>query len=73
MSFSSTAAQRRIQQKREDLEEEYQEIRKKLKWLKQELTVKSDSEAKYELTYRVQQYESKLQAIETLLEELEQT
>jgi hypothetical protein len=62
---------RHIQEKRQDLEEEYQEIRKKLKWLKKELTIKTDSEAKYELSQRIEQYEAQLQNIEDLLEQLE--
>lgn len=66
-----TNAERRLQEKREDLEEEYQLIRKKLKWLKKELTVKADVEAKYELSQRIQQYEAKLCSIEDTLEPLE--
>ncbi|GAA6618623.1 TIR domain-containing protein [Scytonema sp. NUACC26] len=64
-------SRRRIQEKREDLEEEYQAIRKKLKWLKKEWTIKTDSEAKYELSQRIEQYEVQLQNIEELLEALE--
>ncbi len=65
------SSKRHIQEKREDLEEEYQNIRKKLKFLKQEWNIKTDSEAKYELAQRIEQYEVQLQNIEELLEELE--
>ncbi|MGC1309036.1 MAG: hypothetical protein WA885_17555 [Phormidesmis sp.] len=64
-------SRKRAQEKREDLEEEYQDIRQKTKWLKQELIIKSDSEAKFELSQRVQQYEAKLHSIEDLLKQLE--
>ncbi|MBD2775075.1 TIR domain-containing protein [Iningainema tapete] len=64
-------SKRRVQEKREDLEEEYEEIRKKLKWLKKEWTIKTDSEAKYELSQRIEQYEVQLQNIADLLEQLE--
>lgn len=64
------SSKRRVQEKREDLEEEYQEIRKKLKWLKKEWTIKTDSEAKYELSQRIERYEIQLQNIEELLEQL---
>ncbi len=67
----TSSSKRRAQEKREDLEEEYQEIRKKLKWLKKELTIKTDSEAKYELSLRIEQYKLQLQNIEQLLEQLE--
>ncbi|MCW5315156.1 hypothetical protein GTQ43_15470 [Nostoc sp. KVJ3] len=63
------SSKRHIQEKREDLEEEYQNIRKKLKFLKQEWNIKTDSEAKYELKQRIEQYEEQLQNIEGLLDE----
>ncbi|MBN3995198.1 MAG: hypothetical protein HWQ36_33270 [Nostoc sp. NMS2] len=63
------SSKRHIQEKREDLEEEYQNIRKKLKFLKQEWNIKTDSEAKYELAQRIEQYEVQLQNIEELLDE----
>ena len=62
---------RHIQEKREDLEEEYDNVRKKLKFLKKEWNIKTDSEAKYELAQRIEQYEVQLHNIEELLEELE--
>ncbi|MBN3910119.1 MAG: hypothetical protein HWQ35_27330 [Nostoc sp. NMS1] len=62
------SSKRHIQEKREDLEEEYQNIRKKLKFLKQEWNIKTDSEAKYELAQRIEQYEVQLQHIEELLD-----
>lgn len=65
------SSKRHIQEKREDLEEEYLNIRQKLKWLKKEWTIKADSEAKYELLQRIKQYEIQLQDIEELLEQLE--
>ncbi|MDZ7952124.1 CHAT domain-containing protein [Nostoc sp. DedQUE09] len=65
------SSKRHIQEKREDLEEEYQNVRKKLKFLKQEWNIKTDSEAKYELSQRIEQYQIQLQNIEELLEELE--
>ncbi|BAY13987.1 CHAT domain-containing protein [Calothrix sp. NIES-2098] len=68
--IQTLASQRRVQEKREDLEQEYQEIRKKWKWLKKEWTIKTDSEAKYELSQRIEQYELQLRNIEELLEQL---
>ncbi|BAZ10735.1 hypothetical protein NIES4071_25580 [Calothrix sp. NIES-4071] len=68
---NGTPPKRRVQEKREDLEEEYQDIRKKLKYLKKEWTIKTDSEAKYELSQRIEQYEVQLQNLEELLEQLE--
>jgi hypothetical protein len=65
------SSKRHSQEKREDLEEEYQNIRKKLKFLKKEWNIKTDSEAKYELAQRIEQYEEQLQNIEELLEQLE--
>jgi hypothetical protein len=65
------SSKRHIQEKREDLEEEYQNIRKKLKFLKQEWNIKTDSEAKYELAQRIEQYEVQLQNIEELLDSYE--
>lgn len=67
----TSSSKRRAQEKCQDLEEEYQEIRKKLKWLKQELTIKTDSEAKYELLLRIEQYKLQLLDIEQLLEQSE--
>jgi hypothetical protein len=64
-------SKRRVQEKREDLEEEYEQIRQKLKWLKKEWTIKTDSEAKYELSQRIEQYEAQLQNIDDLVEQLE--
>jgi hypothetical protein len=64
-------SKRRVQEKCEDLEEEYEQIRQKLKWLKKEWTIKTDSEAKYELSQRIEQYEAQLQNIDDLLEQLE--
>ncbi|BAY25516.1 hypothetical protein NIES2100_53220 [Calothrix sp. NIES-2100] len=66
-----TSSKRHTQEKLEDLEEEYEGIRKKLKCLKKERTIKTDSEAKYELDQRIEEYEEKLQNIEVLLEQLE--
>lgn len=63
---------KRLESKYEDLEEEYEEVRKKLKWFKKERTTKSDSEAKYELDQRVEEYQAKLEEIEEELEELEE-
>lgn len=63
------SSKRHFQEKREDLEEEYQNIRKKLKFLKKEWNIKTDSEAKYELAQRIEQYELQLQNIEELLDE----
>ncbi len=63
---------KRLESKYEDLEEEYEEVRKKLKWFKKERTTKSDSEAKYELYQRVEEYQAKLEEIEEELEELEE-
>ncbi len=63
---------KRLEAKHEDLEEEYEEVRKKLKWFKKERTNKSDSEAKYELDQRIEEYEERLQEIEEELEELEE-
>ena len=65
------SSKRHIQEKREDLEEEYDNVRKKLKFLKKEWNIKTDSEAKYELAQRIEQYEIQLHNIEELLEELE--
>ncbi|GAA6618618.1 hypothetical protein [Scytonema sp. NUACC26] len=62
---------KRLQAKHEDLEEEYEEVRKKLKWFKKERTIKTDSEAKYELEQRIEEYEVRLRKIEEELEELE--
>lgn len=62
---------KRLESKHEDLEEEYEEVRKKLKWFKKERTTKTDSEAKYELEQRIEEYEVRLQEIEEELEELE--
>ncbi len=64
-------SKRRVQEKREDLEEEYEQIRQKLKWLKKEWVIKTDSEAKYELSQRIEQYEAQLQNIDDLFEQLE--
>ncbi|MDZ7963759.1 MAG: hypothetical protein RM368_02105 [Nostoc sp. DedSLP03] len=62
------SSKRHIQEKREDLEEEYDNVRKKLKFLKKEWNIKTDSEAKYELAQRIEQYEVQLHNIEELLE-----
>ncbi|BAZ10730.1 hypothetical protein NIES4071_25530 [Calothrix sp. NIES-4071] len=61
-----------LKSKHEDLEEEYEEVRKKLKWFKKEEKTKSDSEAKYELRQRIEEYEARLEEIEEELEELEE-
>ncbi|MEH2026502.1 hypothetical protein [Nostoc sp.] len=63
---------KRLEAKREDLEDEYEEVRKKLKWFKKERTTKTDSEAKYELEQRIEEYEAKLKEIEEELDELEE-
>ncbi|MEH2125896.1 hypothetical protein [Nostoc sp.] len=63
---------KRLEAKCEDLEDEYEEVRKKLKWLKKERTTKTDSEAKYELEQRIEEYEAKLKEIEEELDELEE-
>ena len=63
---------KRLEAKREDLEEEYEEVRKKLKWFKKERAIKTDSEAKYELEQRIEEYEEKLKEIEEELDELEE-
>ncbi|BAY13982.1 hypothetical protein [Calothrix sp. NIES-2098] len=62
---------KRLEAKCEDLEEEYEEVRKKLKWFKKERNLKTDSEAKYELDQRIQEYEERLQNIDEELDELE--
>ncbi len=62
---------KRLQTKYEDLEEEYEEVRKKLRWLKKEQNIKTDSEAKYELEQRIEEYEERIQEIEQELEDLE--
>ncbi|MCW5315161.1 hypothetical protein GTQ43_15495 [Nostoc sp. KVJ3] len=62
---------KRLEAKYEDLEEEYEEVRKKLKWFKKEKITKTDSEAKYELERRIEEYEAKLEEIEAELDELE--
>ena len=62
----------RLKTKIENLEEEEEDIRKKLKWLKKERRIKTDSEAKYELDQRVEECEERLQEIESELEKLEQ-
>jgi hypothetical protein len=60
-----------LETKLNDLEEEREEIRKKLKWLKKERIVKADSEAKYELDQRIKEYKERLQEIEEKIEVLE--
>jgi hypothetical protein len=63
---------KRLEAKLEDLEEEEEEVRKKLKWLKKERIVKADSEARYELNQRVKEYKERLQEIEEEIEVLEE-
>jgi uncharacterized coiled-coil protein SlyX len=63
---------KRLEAKYEDLEEEYDQVRDKLKWFKKERNLKADSEAKYELEQRIKEYEERLQNIEEELDELEQ-
>ncbi|MBD2775080.1 hypothetical protein [Iningainema tapete] len=63
---------KRLESKHEDLEDEYEEVRKKLKWFKKERTTKTDSEAKYELDQRIEEYQARKQEIEEELEELEE-
>jgi hypothetical protein len=62
---------KRLKARLEDLEEEEEEARKKLKWLKKERTVKTDAEAKYELDQRIEEYTERLQEIAEEIEELE--
>jgi inactive STAND len=63
---------KRLESKLEDLEEEEEEIRKKLKWLKKERTIKTDSEAKYELDQRIEECQAELQEKEAAIEQLEE-
>jgi inactive STAND len=63
---------KRLKAKYEDLEEEYDQVREKLKFLKKERIIKTDSEAKYELEQRIEKYEAKLEEIEEELDELEE-
>lgn len=62
---------KRLEAKLKDLEEEKEQIRRKLKWLKKERTIKTDSEVKYELDQRIDEYKKRIQEIEEELEELE--
>ncbi|WP_414568325.1 TIR domain-containing protein [Nostoc sp. CCY 9925] len=63
---------KRLKAKYEDLEEEWEEVSKKLRFFKKERIIKTDSEAKYELAQRIQEYEAKLKEIEEELQDLEQ-
>jgi hypothetical protein len=63
---------KRLESKYEDLEEEYDEVRKKLNWFKKERITKTDSEAKYELEQRIEEYGAKLKEIESELDDLEE-
>ncbi|MBR8838367.1 MAG: CHAT domain-containing protein [Stigonema ocellatum SAG 48.90 = DSM 106950] len=67
----SHLSKRRIKEKQKDLEEEYNELRQKLKKLKKDLIIEADSEVKYKLEKRIEEYEVKLQQIEEKLEHLE--
>lgn len=62
----------RLKAKLEGLEEEEEEIRKKLKFLKKERIVKADSGAKYELDQEIEEYEERLRGIENEIEKLEE-
>ncbi|MGC1309031.1 MAG: hypothetical protein WA885_17530 [Phormidesmis sp.] len=61
----------RLSAKLEDLEEEENDIRKKLKFLRKEILVKTDSEAKYELRQRIDESEARLEEIDEEIELLE--
>jgi hypothetical protein len=61
----------RIQRRQEDLEEAYEELRRKLKRLRKDYIVESDSEAKYKLERRIEDCEAELQKIEQELDQLE--
>jgi CHAT domain len=71
-SSKSTPSLKRLQTKLADLEEEAEDLRQKLKWLKKERTLKTDAEAKYELDQRIGEYQKKIQEIEDEMERLEQ-
>lgn len=63
---------KRLESKYEDLEAEYEEVKKKLKWLKKERIIKTDSEAKYELDRHIDEYGARLKEIEEELDILEE-
>ena len=67
----SHLSKRRIKEKQEDLEEEYNELRQKLRRLKKDFIIEADSEVKFKLEKRIEEYEVKLQQIEEKLEHLE--
>ncbi len=63
---------KRLESKYEDLEAEYDEVKKKLKWFKKERIIKTDSEAKYELDRHIDEYGARLKEIEEELDILEE-
>lgn len=61
----------RLKAKLEDLEEEYYDIRKKIKFLKKERSLKTDSEAKYELDQRIDECKARSEDIDEEIEAIE--
>ncbi len=66
------ASLKRLKSKYEGLEEEWEEVNEKLRWFKKERIRKTDPEAQYELTKRIEEYETKLEVIEEEIENLEE-
>ncbi|MBD2677503.1 MULTISPECIES: hypothetical protein [Nostoc] len=63
---------KRLKARYQDLEEEWEEVSKKLRFFKKEIIIKTDAEAKYELEQRIEEYEAKQKEIEEELDELEE-
>ena len=65
-------SQKQLLVKQEDLEEEYEELRKKLKKLKKDYIIEADSELKYKLERRIEEYDKQLEKIEEELDKVEE-
>ena len=53
-------SQKRLLETRDDLEAEYEKLREKLKYLKNDYYIEADSEAKFKLESRIEEYDKKL-------------
>jgi hypothetical protein len=62
----------RLQDKKEDLEERYKDLRSILKGLRNDDSIESDSEMKYKLKKRIEERASELAEVEEQLEDLEE-
>jgi len=63
---------RRLEEKREDLEEAYDKFRKRLRRLRDSYAIENDTEAKFKLEERIDEYKEKLEEIEEELDDIEE-